>query len=71
MLICIPRDAFRQLDFSEADIAWILETCAGILHLSNITFSEEGEGSKLDRSCWGSLQAAAQYLKVNMCIFSR
>lgn len=32
------RHAFDVLGFSPADVAWVFETCAGLLHLSNVTF---------------------------------
>ncbi len=52
---------------------WIFETCAGILHLGNLTFlpSHEGEGSVVDaRACADSLRACAQFFHVTETVLS-
>lgn len=58
--------AFKQLNFSVDDVNWVYATCAGILHLSNIDFKADGEGSKIDPATTNALQNAARFLKVNM-----
>ena len=56
--------AFKQLNFSAEDVNWVYATCAGILHLSNIDFKADGEGSKIDAATTNALQNAARFLKV-------
>lgn len=63
--------AFRQLNFSPDDVHWVYATCAGILHLSNVDFKADGEGSKIDPSTTNALQSAARLLKVlNTALFA-
>eukprot|EP00602_Paraphysomonas_sp_CaronLab_P010658 CAMPEP_0185037120 /NCGR_PEP_ID=MMETSP1103-20130426/31086_1 /TAXON_ID=36769 /ORGANISM="Paraphysomonas bandaiensis, Strain Caron Lab Isolate" /LENGTH=1566 /DNA_ID=CAMNT_0027574947 /DNA_START=35 /DNA_END=4735 /DNA_ORIENTATION=+ len=56
--------AFHQLEFSESDIQWVMECVAGILHLGNVTFLPDDEGSVVDPSCNTAVDAAAKYLKI-------
>jgi myosin heavy subunit len=59
-----PRRAFDLLGFSSDDVDWIFQICAGLLHLSNVSFLSEGEGSVINPSDQHSLEAAAFFLKV-------
>jgi myosin heavy subunit len=45
-------------------VNWIFELCAGLLHLSNLTFLPDGEGSKINPKDRTSLEAAGYFLKV-------
>lgn len=60
--------AFQLLGFSSNDINWVFEACAGILHLSNVTFLPNGEGSKIHTSAEAqtALTTAAGFLKVDV-----
>ena len=64
--VCSGRTAFGQLGFSESDTQWVFETCAGILHLGNITFSGKGEGSMVSGGSHSALSTAATFLKVGV-----
>ena len=44
---------------------FVFEVCAGILHLSNITFKQKGEGSEVDPASRAAVQNAAHFLKVS------
>ena len=57
--------AFKQLNFSSDDVMWVYQCCAGILHLSNVAFKADGEGSKIDPASNTALQNAARFLKVH------
>lgn len=56
--------AFHQLGFSDDDTRWVFESCAGILHLGNITFTSKGEGSQVSSVSQDALVTAANFLKV-------
>lgn len=58
------KDAFSKLDFSDEDVNWVFETCAGILHLGNVKFNSchDGEGSAVDvASSREALQTASRF----------
>jgi len=54
------------MDFSASDVAWIWDTCIGVLYLGNVCFEagEGGEGSRVLESSTNSLNMAAFHLKV-------
>ncbi len=55
------------MGFSTNDVNWVFECCAGILHLSNITFLPQGEGSKINTTTESqtALSTAANFFKVD------
>jgi hypothetical protein len=62
------REAFAKLDFSDADVDWVFETCAGILHLGNVKFSsiQDGEATEVDVSKSGdALQTASRFFRLS------
>jgi myosin heavy subunit len=65
VLLLYYRKALHKLDFSPQDVDWVFEVCAGILHLSNITFKQVGEGSEVDSSSREAVQNASHFLKIN------
>mmetsp|Transcript_4274 Transcript_4274/g.7882 ORF Transcript_4274/g.7882 Transcript_4274/m.7882 type:complete len:1324 (-) Transcript_4274:156-4127(-) len=59
------KKAFQKLDFSSRDVDWIFEVCAGILHMSNITFKANGEGSMIDPSSNEAVKNTSHFLKIS------
>jgi myosin heavy subunit len=43
----------------------VFEVCAGILHISNITFKQKGEGSEIDSKSREAVQNTSHFLKVS------
>ncbi len=59
------ENAFNQLGFNLKEKGWLYGMCAGVLHLGNVSFSAQGEGSYVDEQGQGALQAAARLLQVD------
>ena len=56
-----------KLGFSNDDVNWVFETCAGILHLGNLKFSSkhDGEGSEIDMTkSRASLEACCRFFRI-------
>ncbi len=65
------ENAFNQLGFNLEEKGWLYGTCAGVLHLGNVSFVAQGEGSYVDDEGQGALQAAAKYLQVDAGALSK
>ena len=64
--LCLTcRKAFEKLNFSPEDVNFVFEVCAGILHLSNITFKAKGEGSEINPASREAVANASHFLKVS------
>lgn len=47
LLLTFVSQAFTKLGFGFEEKCWCYETCAAVLHLGNISFSPNGEGSQV------------------------
>ena len=57
------NNAFVQMGFSDEDVSFVFETTAAVLHVGNVLFLAEGEGSVIDYdSCGPFLSSAAVLL---------
>ena len=57
------NNAFVQMGFSDEDVSFVFETTAALLHVGNVLFLAEGEGSVVDYdSCGPFLSSAAALL---------
>eukprot|EP00752_Nemacystus_decipiens_P006696 g6019.t1 len=59
------EEAFNKLGFGFEEKCWCYETVAAVLHLGNISFSANGEGSQVDQAGAQALHSAARYLRVD------
>jgi myosin heavy chain 1/2/3/4/8/13/7B/15 len=60
----ILLQALDALGFSLEEKCWCFEACAAVLHLGNISFAAQGEGSRIDANGEQPLHSAAHFLKV-------
>ncbi len=65
------ENALDHLGFNLEEKGWLYGTCAGVLHLGNVSFVAQGEGSYVDEQGQGALQAAARLLQVDAGALSK